>query len=478
MAALFDSDSEEQEFIGFTVEPGFERNNPESESDISVSSVNTEDLSDLDLSDQESGEEDKQEWNKDPGPVVVNPFVANTGRVRDVRGYSTLNFFNLMFKDSNFDRIAEETNRYARQAMETKPDPAWRETDAKEVEAFFTLNILFGIYWSKNQLLGVPEVQKIFPRNRFAKISQYLHLNNKRRELPRGHANHDKLFKVQPILDSIVEAVKSEYRPSKNVSIDEAMIPFKGRLSLKQYISLKPVKRGIKVWECADSSNSFICDLEVYTGKQRDGNPKQGLGHRIVRNLTRPLVGKNNHVFVDNFFNSLALAEDFLRDRIYICGTVRGNRQGIPRQIAPSTQRVKRLRQGELLFLCKRNIVVTVWKDKKPVYFLSSQSDPVGNDTVGRRQRDGTVIQVPSAPVVKTYNNNMNGVDLNNQMRGYYMAGRKSKKWWRCLIWFLVDVAIVNAYILEKLSPHHRSRTQLAFRLDLVQLLIRNFSAR
>ena len=246
MAALFDSDSEEKEFIGFTVELGFERNNPESESDISVSSVNTEDLSDLNLTDQESGKEDEQEWNEDPGPVVANLFVANTGPVRDIQGYSTPTFFNLMFKDSNFDRIAEETNRYARQAMETKPDPAWRETDAEEVKAFFTLDILFGIkqlpevysYWSKNQLLGVPEVQKILPRNRFAKISQYLHLNDKRRELPRGHANHDKLFKVRPILDSIVEAMKSEYRPSKNVSIDEAMIPFKGRLSLKQYMPL------------------------------------------------------------------------------------------------------------------------------------------------------------------------------------------------------------------------------------------------
>ena len=320
MAALFDSDSEEEEFIGFTIEPGFERNYPESESDISVSSVDTEDLSDLDLSDQESGEEDKQEWNDDPGPVVVNPFVANTSLVRDVRGYSTINFFNLMFKDSNFDKIAEETNCYARQAMETKPDPAWRETDTEEVKAFFAL---------------------IFPRNRFAKISQYLHLNDKRRELPRGHANHNKLFKVRPLLDSVVEAIKSEYRPSKNVSIDEAMIPFKGRLSLKQYMPLKPVKRGIKVWECADSSNGFICDLEVYTGKQRNGNPEQGLGHRVVRNLTRPLVGKNHHVFVDNFFNSLALTEDLLRDQIYICGTIRGNRQGIPRAISPKTQRVK-----------------------------------------------------------------------------------------------------------------------------------------
>ena len=252
MAALFDSDSEEEEFIGFTIEPGFERNYPESESDISVSSVDTEDLSDLDLSDQESGEEDEQEWNDDPGTVVVNSFVANTGLVRDVRGYSTINFLNLMFKDSNFDKIAEETNRYARQAMETKPDPAWRETDAEEVKAFFALNILFGIkqlpkvysYWSRNQLLGVPEVQKIFPRNRFAKISQYLHLNDKRRELPHGHTNHDKLFKVRPLLDSVVEAIKSEYRPSKNVSIDEAMIPFKGRLALKQFFPPKTGKEG------------------------------------------------------------------------------------------------------------------------------------------------------------------------------------------------------------------------------------------
>ena len=215
MAALFNSDSEEEEFIGFTIEPEFERNNHKSESDISVSSVDTEDLPDLNLSDQESGKEDEQEWNEDPGPVVVNPFVANTSLVRDVQGYLTIKFFNLMFKDSNFDRIAEETNCYAWQAMVTKPDLAWCEIDTEK---------------------PLPRSAKDFSKEPFAKISQYLHLNNKRRELPRGYANHNKLFKVQPLLDSVVEAIKSEYRLLKNISINEAMIPFKGRLSLKQYM--------------------------------------------------------------------------------------------------------------------------------------------------------------------------------------------------------------------------------------------------
>ena len=45
------------------------------------------------------------------------------------------------------------------------------------------------------------------------------------------------------------------------------------------------------------------------------------------------------------------------------------------------------------------------------------------------------------------------------------------------LLWFLVDVSIVNAYILE-VSRRNGSRTQLAFLLELVQALLGNFSAR
>ena len=97
---------------------------------------------------------------------------------------------------------------------------------------------------------------------------------------------------------------------------------------------------------------------------------------------------------------------------------------------------------------------------------------------MNRRQHDGSIDQVPSVPVVKSYNNIMGGVDLNDQLHGYYMTGRKSKKWWRCLLWFLVDICIIHAQILEKLSRRHRKRTQLVFCLDLVNNLIGDFSAR
>ena len=58
--------------------------------------------------------------------------------------------------------------------------------------------------------------------------------------------------------------------PSRDIVVDEAMIPFQGRSSLKQFMPMKPVKRGIKVLCLADISNGFVANFEVYTGRGED----------------------------------------------------------------------------------------------------------------------------------------------------------------------------------------------------------------
>ena len=40
---------------------------------------------------------------------------------------------------------------------------------------------------------------------------------------------------------------------------------------MKQYMPLKPVKRGLKVWVRADALTVYFCDFEVYVGKPSDG---------------------------------------------------------------------------------------------------------------------------------------------------------------------------------------------------------------
>jgi len=491
--ASFDSDSDREDFEGFTnsdIEALNTGNNAEededSESDISISTVNTEDLSDFSVSDVPDVDEVDVQWNSRHEEVHVDRFRADSGPVSGVAEDGTaIDFFNLIFTEDLFEHIVEETNRYARQCIAVKPDPKWCETTTEEMKAFVGLHVLFGIkhlpstrlYWSKDPFLGVPEVQKVMPRNRFDKLLQYLHVNDSTKALPREHLQHDKLFKIRPILDRVLEACQSEYRPTKNVSVDEAMVKFKGRLGMKQYMPNKPVKRGIKVWEAADASNGYVFDFQVYTGKKQDG-AEHGLGYRVVHDLTRQITGKNHHVFCDNFFTSVKLAEDLLADKIYLCGTIRANREGYPKELRPKEPEAKRLKQGESMFRRKNNLVATVWRDKRIVNFLSSQSNPVGNDTVSRKQRDGSIIQVASAPVVNSYNKNMGGVDHSDQLRGYYAISPKSKKWWRYLFWFCVDLSIVNAYILETLARNHLTRRQLSFRLELAKNLIGNFSSR
>ena len=200
----------------------------------------------------------------------------------------------------------------------------------------------------------------------------------------------------------------------------------------------------------------------------------------LATSLCKYLVNhslENITTYCDNFFTSIKLACDLLRDDTYICGTIRSNHRGFPNSLSPQTAEVKGLRKDQSKFYRRGNLVASVWKDTELVCFLSTQLNPVGDQTV-KRKCDGTVIQVPTVPAAISYNKNMGGVDLNDQQRNYYAVGRKSRKWWRYLLWFLVDVSIVNAHILESEAENHRTRPQLQFRVELAKKLVGEFSSR
>ena len=55
----------------------------------------------------------------------------------------------------------------------------------------------------------------------------------------------------------------------------------------------------------------------------------------------------------------------------------------------------------------------------------------------------------------------MGGVDPTDQMRKAYTCTRKSKKkWYMRLFWYLLDLSIVNAYILDCESPNYLPPSQ------------------
>ena len=96
---------------------------------------------------------------------------------------------------------------------------------------------------------------------------------------------------------------------------------------MKQYIPMKPIKRGIKVWVLGDSTNSYFSRFQVYTGRQE--NHEVGLGAHVVKTLTSDLKNKYHHVYFDNFFTSVQLLEQ-VEEGIYSCGAARKDRKGFP----------------------------------------------------------------------------------------------------------------------------------------------------
>ena len=105
---------------------------------------------------------------------------------------------------------------------------------------------------------------------------------------------------------------------------------------MKQYLPMKPVKRGFKIWVRADNHNGYVCEFECYTGKKGD---EVGLGGSVVTRLTRDLVGKAYHIFMDRFFSSIVLYHQLLLDRIYCTGTVRSNRRNFPPDLKDAAKR-------------------------------------------------------------------------------------------------------------------------------------------
>ena len=252
---------------------------------------------------------------------------------------SPLEIFELFFSSDLLDLIVEESNRYAREAMGDEKYTTWQKVTTDDIQALLGFSILMGIvqlpslddYWNKDPLLHYTPIADRISRDRFRELSRYLHFADNATLVARGSPGYDRLGKVRPIINHFSAKFAEIYNPDKNVAVDEAMIKFQGRSSLKQFMPQKPIKRGIKVWVLGDSSNGYFTKFEVYTGK--GATAEKGLGTRVVKSLTSELKGKNHHVFFDNYFTTHDLLADLVTDGIYSCGTARKDRRGFPGEL-------------------------------------------------------------------------------------------------------------------------------------------------
>ncbi len=333
--------------------------------------------------------------------------------------------------------MVEQTNLYAAQVLGETAATRWTEVTDSDIRAFLGFAILMGVnqlpalvhYWRRNPIFRYSPIADRISRDRFLDFWRFLHFVDNTTLPDRSDPGYDRLGKVRPIITAVEQACMLNCNGTRDQSIDEAMIAFKGRSSMKQYMPKKPTKRGFKVWVRSDSANGYVCQMDVYTGKQ-GSTTEVGLGGNVITRLTRALVGQHYSVYMDNFFSGIPLFKRLLDDDIYATGTLRTNRKFFPSDLLPAAQRGLTSR-GDLQFRQDGNLVATVWQDTKPMAVLSTQHDPSCTTTVRRKKGDGSVIDVTCPQAIDDYNKHMGGVDLGDQYRHYYQVRVKSHKFYK-----------------------------------------------
>ena len=213
-------------------------------------------------------------------------------------------FFCKVWGEETFQELAKQTNLYAAQ----KGTAAWVNTYEEEMRSFLGIGLAMGLvwlpslkdYWSTNPLLATPGIVKGMSRNRFRSILSHLHINDNS-QMPRpGSPNFDKLLKLRPLLDKIRLSSQTAYELHQQLAVNKAMVLFKGRSSLRQYMPKKPSKWGFKCWCTSDATNGYMYNVDVYQGASGTLD-EDGFGATVVLHMLEPVYNKNHHVYMDKF---------------------------------------------------------------------------------------------------------------------------------------------------------------------------------
>lgn len=378
-------------------------------------------------------------------PQLVPPL----SDVQDRKNYYPIDYFHQYFDERFFKKVTESTNIHFQQSCNTLLNAS--ET---EIRAYVGITLLMGVlgyprirmYWSKS--FKIPLIANTMGRNRFFKIRNYLHVVNNL-DVSDEERKLDKLWKVRPIITSFHNAVLRLPR-EENVSIDEQMIPFSGKVSIRQYVPRKPNPTGLKNYVLA-SKNGTILDFEIYQGKTTnfpEDTEKEnlGAGGRAVLRLSETCLPGTNMYF-DRYFTSVTLLDKLREKGISGTGTTMSNR--FPKVGFPTDYELKKLGRGTIKSKVRDDKKLTLirWMDNKAITMASSAHTINPIHQCRRYSRpDQQYLNIPQPDVVKRYNEFMGGVDLLNRLVAAYRCYHKTKKWPIRVFEHFMDCAVVNSW--------------------------------
>lgn len=375
--------------------------------------------------------------------------------------------FSILVDDNVFDLMIEQTNIYAEQLITTNSGGRlrrWKPVNREEMKKFLGIYLLTGIikfptlecYWKKDPIFYHPLMHNIkMSYNRFTAILRCWHFvdNTAERDV------NDRLYKVKPVIDIVMRNCRKLLSPKDCIVVDESMVPFQGRLLIRQFNPNKTHKYGLKIYK-ATTDDGYVWKYKVYTGQdpQIANLDKPG---SVVVELCEELLDQGRMIIADNWYTSLPLAQYLLQRKTDLCGTLRKNRKNLPLLV-----KNKKLKRGELIAAQKNNVTILKWKDKRDVLMISTCHADEQTMCTGRNQR-------LKPNMILEYNDRKKGIDLSDELASYYSPIRKTLTWYKKVaVDVLFGVGVINTvYLFNKLNQQNKC-TLLQAQMSIVKNLL------
>jgi len=122
---------------------------------------------------------------------------------------------------------------------------SWKPVTESEIYTFLGLFLLMGImqkptarsYFSERRVISTPGFADVIIIERFVLICKFLHFIGNE-SLP-TYQGSPILFKIYPLLCHMNINFQTLYLPNQNIAIEANLTLWKGRLSIRQYLTLK-----------------------------------------------------------------------------------------------------------------------------------------------------------------------------------------------------------------------------------------------
>ena len=207
-----------------------------------------------------------------------------------------LQFFRLLFSDEILNLLVEESNNYYRNVLIAQFGEDFKKVilskestgsypylyvtkgiNREDILAYLGIRIYMGIhklpsthqYWKRG--LHQTNINKIMSSTYFFLLGTALHFPEKEKKDDDTSSiddiRVDPRHKINLYLEKLALNFQRFYDLGSNITIDESLLQFKGRNSMKFYIPMKPHKYGFKIHLLCDSDTHYLYNMLFDPGR-------------------------------------------------------------------------------------------------------------------------------------------------------------------------------------------------------------------